>query len=558
MLMKISQVSRRVVLMLIFVLTIPALAASNASWSPPTNLTGDHLMEVFRFISGADGTQALFYPIFDLSTNSGTLWARVRAPHGVWSAAEDLSGAVMPVTVFGLPYWDVGVSPDGIVWAIWSVKDSSKPAGADIFVMESHRDPHGSWSTAQTLSGGVTTIRSVDFHTGPDGHVAAAWVECDSTSSDLSMGNCNVNTRYRFPGAPDWEPTIKVDQSAAGVAGAAVRVGPGGMAVVVWNEANAPGANQWVVMAKGFDPATSWEPNPTAISGVLQPRDDRWLAEPVMDLGGTFVAAWTAVTSADPNKDANYSNTRTATGVWGIPVQISKAYPAHNLERPKLAVGHNGTLVGAWVANETGSMSKSNGLYANARDPGNPWGAEQRVSPLEDNLSLYGLEVWPDGTAVVLWKTSDLSRSATEDEGVFWSARHAGSWGIGGGGEGQLGSWVDELNGAALKLGNDGSATALWAVKDASKPSGKQGVVLAASWPPGGPWSAAEIVGRDYERVATWEQGLALGPGEQSVGATWIVVQSSPTTQLAIYYASTISGDGSTWSEFLYLPMTVR
>jgi hypothetical protein len=173
---------------------------------------------------------------------------------------------------------------------------------------------------------------------------------------------------------------------------------------------------------------------------------------------------------------------------------------------------------------------------------------------LEDNLSLYGLEVWPDGTAVALWKTSDLSRSATEDEGVFWSARHAGIWGIGGGGEGQLGSWVDELNGAALKLGNDGSATALWGVKDASKPSGKQGVVYAASWPPGGPWSAEDILGSDYDRVFTLQEGLALGPGEQSVGAAWLVLQSSAPAQLAVYYASTESGNTAPNASFSVQP----
>jgi hypothetical protein len=324
--------------------------------------------------------------------------------------------------------------------------------------------------------------------------------------------------------------------------------------VVVWNEASVKVANQWVVMAKAFNPALGWDPTPSYISDVLEPRDDRWLAEPVMDPGGTFVAAWTAVTAADPNKDANYSNTRTSAGVWGTPVQISKDYPAHNLERPKLAVGNNGTLVGAWVVNETGSMTKSTALYANARDPGNPWGSEQRVSPQEDNLTLYGLEIWPDGTAVALWKTSDLSRSSTQDEGLFWSARHAGSWGVGGGGEGQLGSWVDELNGAALKLGNDGSATALWGVKDANKPSGKQGVVIAASWPPGGPWSTEDILGSDYDQVFTWHEGLALGPGEQSVGATWLVLQSSAPAQLAVYYASTESGNTAPNASFSVQP----
>ena len=65
-------------------------------------------------------------------------------------------------------------------------------------------------------------------------------------------------------------------------------------------------------------------------------------------------------------------------------------------------------------------------------------------------------------------------------------------------------------------------------------------------------------VGSEFDQVATWEQGLAFGPGEQSVGATWIAIQVSAPVQLAIYYASTIRGDGTTWSKYLYMPMTIR
>ena len=120
--MNTHKVAKVIVLLAILLLFTPVLAASTGSWSTPVNLSGWHLMEVFRFTSGGDGTQALFYPVFDLTTGKATLWARVRALDGIWFPAADLSGAVSPVTVFGLPYWDVVVSPDGIELAVWTIK----------------------------------------------------------------------------------------------------------------------------------------------------------------------------------------------------------------------------------------------------------------------------------------------------------------------------------------------------------------------------------------------------------------------------------------------------
>ena len=108
--------SKVIVLFAILLLFTPVLAASTGTWSTPVNLSGWHLMEVFRFTSILDGTQALFYPVFDLATGKATLWSRIREPDGTWPPAADLSGAVSPTTVFGLPYWDVGISPDGTVW----------------------------------------------------------------------------------------------------------------------------------------------------------------------------------------------------------------------------------------------------------------------------------------------------------------------------------------------------------------------------------------------------------------------------------------------------------
>ena len=535
--------SKLVLLFSVLLAFTPVLAASSANWSTPTDLSGWHLMEFYRFVYGEEGTQALFYPVLNPTPPaSATLWARVRSPDGTWSAAADLSGAVNPGTVFGLQYWDVGVSPDGTAWAVWKVKDSTKPVGADVFVMESHRAPGSAWSAAQALSAGVTGVRAVDFHAGPDGHVAAVWVECDTTGTDLSLGNCHVNVRFRFPSAPDWEPVIKIDQSVVGVAETAVRVGPGGIAVVIWNEASAKMANQWWVMASGFNPNSGWDPTPSDISGVVQPRDDRWLAAPVMDGGGTFIAAWSVMTSLGSGTDSIFSNTRTSAGNWGSPVKISSDQPANQLRVPSLVVGQDGTLVAAWVSS-TGSMTKGTGLYANVREPMKTWGSEKLISNLEDNLIPAGIEVFPDGKAMALWRVGDHSKVTSADEGLFWSIGSGGVWG--GGSEGQLGDWIAAVNGADLIASPDGSATVLWAVIDVNQPLGKQGQVLTTRWSSGGSWEAVQAIAGEYEAAYVTFEGLAAGPGEQALGAVWIVFQNlnTPPVAAALFYANTQSSN---------------
>lgn len=532
---------RRMTLLIVLVAITPALAASSANWSTPENLSGwQSFMEGYLMKMGADGTQAVFWPLFDIGNNTGTLWARVRSPGGDWSTAEDISGAVGPVTIWMFSYWSVGVAPDGTAWALWTVNDS---VGKVMRVMESHRPPGGSWSTPQALSGWVTAVRTVELHVSPEGDLAAVWVECDTTSSDPAQGNCNVNVRRRPDGAASWEAAQKVDNSVVGVSEAHVRVGPGGLVVVIWNEANAIMANRWAVMARAYTPGPGWDTSVSEISGWIQPRLTDWLVQPVMDAGGTFVAAWNAMTSPGSAQDANYGNTRATTGTWGSPVQISNPHTQFLLDVPFLAVGEDGTVVGAWWSSD-GSGSKGTALYANARDPGSTWGTEERISEWENGITLYGLEVWPDdGTAVALWGAVDASLPTTADQGLFWSARHGGTWG--GGGKGQLGSWVNTVAGAALKLGEDGSGTAVWAVKDAGQPTGKQGAVLSTTWAPGGPWGSPETLGSGYGLTFVPSEGLALGVGGGSVGATWLAINNTTPMQVAIFYATTDTGSTS-------------
>ena len=510
----------------LLVTTRPALTTSGADWSPPVNLSGwQEFPQVHQLALGVDGTQAAFWLVLDLSNNQGALWARVRPPGGGWSALENLSGW-MPITAWQ-PGHGIGVAPDGTAWALWTAIDSTQP-GDNWRVMAAHQPPGGAWQT-EPLSDWETTLRSLKMHIGPDGDLAAAWVACAWTTND-AQGPCAVRVRRRPAGSAAWVPIERLDGgSGMGIHWPHILVGPGGLTVVEWLEANPSASSQWAVMARAYRPSSgAWDGSITNVSGFVPQAIE---SRPVMGADGTVIVAWNAV-SSDPSKSAQYSATRAAaTGTWSPATPISAAHSAGSLEVPGLAVGQNGTLVAAWQRSSGTQVA----IFANARDPGGTWGTETRVSEWMRMVFVWGLEVWPDGTAVALWEARDGSRPATEDETVFWSARPPhGTWG--GGGQGQLGNWYDEIYGAALVLGDDGSATALWAVKDASRPAGQQSAVWAATWPSGGAWSTPGALSDWYKLAFVWPWGLAVGSGGQPVAAAWDIERDT-TPAYALFYS---------------------
>jgi hypothetical protein len=527
-----------------------ALAAAGVpGWSPSVNVFGWYTCGTSYWLKmGADGTQAAFWLVYD--TSQPALWTRVRSPDGDWSDAENLSGWLEPGAYMTLlPYcWSAEVAPDGTVWAVRVISDSVQ---GKMQVMVDRRPPGGSWQS-EPLSGGEIMIRSAELHIGPDGGMAAAWVVCDTTSGTVSDGNCAVNVKRRPAGATDWDsvPT-RVDNSGAGVMWAHIRVGPGGLVVVIWTEANPLQPTQWAVMAQAYA-SGGWLTTPRNVSGGwIEPRDVsyEWLAEPVMADNGTVVAAWYAKTGPGSAYDAQYSNTRLATGDWNAtPTKISADREAYFLDVPLLAI-NAGTTVAAWECK--GGTGSQYAIFANARDPGSTWGSEAQVSAWRDYAFLDDLGVWAtDGTAMVVWEEVDYSRPATEQEGLFWSARHSSSWGDGG--QGQLGTWADEVTGAALELGSDGSAIAMWGVSDGGKPVDQRGSILVVTWPPGGSWGSPRELAGGYESALIWRDGVAIGQGGRPVAAAWFAARDvADPTPYAVFH--------SQWPDYrVYLPLVLR
>ncbi len=108
--------------------------------------------------------------------------------------------------------------------------------------------------------------------------------------------------------------------------------------------------------------------------------------------------------------------------------------------------------------------------------------------------------------------------------------------------------------GTALALGSDGSAAVVWAVIDGSQPANQQGSVLAANWPPGGPWGAPETLASGQRLAIIWSEGLVIGQGGRPVSALWLGVPDvdpATTPSCAIFY--------SRWPEWrIFLPVVLR
>lgn len=374
--------SRQVFLGLLALLALlaastPAMTASGDIWSPPSNLSGwvDWVTET-RLDLGPDGTQVAWWVAQDITTK-WSLWARVRPPGGEWGPPANLSGWRQVLGTFLTTYWDTGVGPDGTAWALWVGVDSTQ-SGDNVLVQSARRPPGEPWQTVVLSDGYETAVRWAGLDISPDGHLAAAWVACAS-SSDLEKGPCHVRVRRRQAGAPSWLPTEHADQTASGegISKAYLLAGPGGMTTVLWLQADTSNPANWAAMGRTFKPEPSpgsWDTTPVNLSYWQTYLE---LAEPVTDPGGTVTAAW-LTRAPDPAKTVIYASTRSAaSGTWSSPpTPLSTDRGGFRLYAPTLAAGHNGTVAASWVYRAVASESY---LYANVRDAGSVWGGETLV-----------------------------------------------------------------------------------------------------------------------------------------------------------------------------------
>jgi hypothetical protein len=537
-------------LLLLLVVSAPALGDTDDEWLPPVNLSGwQHIVIDFQLRLGSDGTKAAFW----LEQSAGgqwSLWARVQPPGGEWGLPENLSGTREQFPDYFPDFWDTGVTPGGTAWLVWAGIDTAQ-SGDNLFVMASRLPPGGSWQSELLTPAYETTIRWVDLDVGPGGDLAAAWVACASTTLP-SDGPCHVRVRRRPAGAPGWQPLAQPDEAiGVGITQAGVLVGPGGLTVALWEQADTSTPARWAVMARAFEPAPApgaWDPNPINLSGWKPSMQMSW---PVMDPGGTLTAAWVA-NSADPAKVAVFASTRSpAGGAWSQPpTPISTARSGMHY-RPHLGVGQDGTVAATWgyIAPTTETY-----FFANARDAGSVWGSEAQLfgGPLVSlRLWNWRAAVGSDGTAIALYSHMDSSHHVDENEVVRWSGRPPhGVWG--GAGQGELGDWVSSIQSLDLAAGKDGHATAVWGPWHAGRPQGEQWRILAAIRPPESPFGPATDLSGWHSFAETSPGGLVVGPDGRQVLAGWRIQRLDDSATAFQYSEFTSTGPR------IYLPLIVR
>ena len=311
-------------------------------------------------------------------------------------------------------------------------------------------------------------------------------------------------------------------------------VGPAGLTVVIWAEANPADAahDQWRVAARAFVRGIGWDAAVTNVSnGWVKPEWYGWLPPPVMDGGGTSVVVWKAEDS--PTFRTQYSATRApGSGPWSLATPISTGYAGGVLGNPRLVVGQNGTVMAAWEWKTVGAEY----VYANVRDAGGTWGQQKSVSGYVDEIYMDDLHIWPDGTAAILWHVQNQSSPPGETDSLYWSARppHQ-NWGDAGL-AGRIGLNVPDIDGAGLALGGDGTAAAVWTVQDISQPATQGYSVLASLRPSEGGWSVPQVLIEKADYAWVTAAGVSAACPGNHIGAVF-PTKDSDTGKWAVWHS---------------------
>ncbi len=530
-----------IILGLLLVFTTTLGGASTINWSEPLNLSDWHpAFSEPWLLQGAEGTQALLWIHYDINPNMDSVQARVRQPSGEWIPTESVFGAVEEY--YGDP--EFAAAPDGTFWALWALVDKTHP-GDDILVVAASWTGNGPWQS-EAISDYETTVRDIDLSIGPDGHIAATWVACATTTSD-DEGPCDVRVRRRNPGVSSWEARDEsLDAAVTGIIDARSLVGHEGLIVTTWGEYSQTTQYEWHIMSSAFDPGLkTWDFPPVDISGGgFFPGQDPFLAEPVMGSDNTVIIGWYIWQASQPTKSRLFSVTRQGgTAKWSLPVPLSDYQIPSVSNSLRFALGQDGTALAVWVE-KRGSVSEY-ALYANQRDPGSTWLKNPvKVTNWINRIVLAEPQVWPDGSSLLLWKAVDNRRPVNESQSVFWSARPPkGNWG--GLGSGQLGGWFKEVFSFSLAASDKGNVTAVWGIEDTSQPPGQYAGALAASWIPGNGDIPISTLTSGYHSIYFNNDGVVMSPDGGSKAAAWVarkdINNPNPTAVDAVFYAGAVN-----------------
>ncbi len=402
---------------------------------------------------------------------------------------------------------EIAIAPDGEAIAAW---EGGRPNGIQV----STRKPGGNWTSPFTLA------RSREAE-GP--HVAAgarkATVIWSDTTHTRSGETSVVLAATRIKGGPWGKPrNISAEKrwrEEPEGREPQVTITRGGKAIAIWTAGDeGHSTTPFIRSATQSARGTGWSA-PVGIPGSIEGESPEIGATPA----GEAVAIWSA--SYDEESGLEVSSRR-PDGKWRWAQRLDNPGA---FAKPLLAVPSKGEAIGVWLKEfEDGSQV----LQVATRKPNNRW----KVKTLGAKSYSYGPSIVtePDGRVRVIWflgppvGEGGAIVSSTHSPGGSWTApRSLASEGL------QL---TPSANPEFVAT-ESGELIAAWSVSD---PSGGGTTIVAASKPPGQPWSEPTVIssspaapqsGASDLQIAATPGGEALAIWHSFNGSEWVIDAAS-------------------------------
>ena len=389
-----------------------------------------------------------------------------------WPPATSLSGA-------GQDAWgpQVAAGPDGAVTAVWFRRD-----GRHSRVQVATLAPNAYWSPPRDLSLPGEDASDPQVAMGARGTAVVVWRGWDGAHYRVQASSRGENGKWSEPvtlstaGADAWDPQVAI--------------GPHGMAVVAWRQADGTGHQVQATTRVAYGPWSS----PVTLSTV---GGDAWDPRVAVGSDSTATVVWS---QSDGSNERVQATTRALNGSWSSPVTLSEA--GEDARNPQVAVGSDGAATAVWHGSDGGSDR----IQASSRPAKGVWSTPATLTTVSGNVYDPQVAVDPDGmvTAVWSWWSGDYGQvqTASQPPGGTWSRPVT------------LSGCCEDAQVPRIAAGPAGRATALWR----GPQDGVYGYLLAATRTPDGSWSAPIIVSGDSLRA----YGAQVAAGSDgTVAAVW-------------------------------------
>jgi hypothetical protein len=368
------------------------------------------------------------------------------------------------------------------------------------------------WLPPADLSGGAASAAGLGV--SARGEATAVWRRSDGSNQVVQSSTRPVGGAWGAPvtlsasGQDAGPPTVAVEPGGDALAawsrfdGADDRVqvaerasGGGWGAPVTVSSAGVDATGGTARLGSGGDAAVGWLQGGDLVVAV-RPSGGGWgtpvtvstAGTPIthgsdltVDGAGNVTAVWIGEDAA--GNDVVHGATRPAGGAWSRPVAISPART--DTMDVRAAVGANGDVVAIWQALVPSGYSRpwdwTRAVYTADLPSGGSWSAPVQVARPGFQSVAYrpDVAIGPDGDAAATWWEQGASTGM-----VLAATRPAGgAW--------SAPTWLDNGVDPRVAIGGDGAVMVAWAL------TGLAGGVSASTLAPGGSWSSPATVSAD-------------------------------------------------------------